>query len=233
MTVRALRRGAIAASRVTSVPFSGLAITELVENSTTSGLTTYTTGSITPTADALVAVWVMSTGGNTPFFPSSIVGNGITYSMVQSVRDSSTNYDLSLWTGSAASPSAGTVAINYSGGGKTGCCWHIHQWTASVTPSVRQTKTNLNTSGTGQQSASVTLDSAPQASSAVVGGFFKLGSGMTQGTDFTGIFFGSYTSPTVAALVEYDIGPVDGTADCTWTGDAVWLALAAEIGAPL
>lgn len=228
MSVRALRRGAIAASRVTAAPFTLNSVSLLTASSNTTALTTYTTASVTPTANRLVLVWAFGRGGEPA--PDSVTGNGITYSLVAASTDATSVWSASLWAGSSPTPSAEAVSITFPAG-RTGCLWRVEEWDGSSTPAVRQFKVGKDTGNS--QAASITLDASPQASSAVAAGFLKNVSGaFTAGSDFTAGANLSMSTPTSQALTEYDIGPVDAVADCSWATSGVWVGLAVEIGAP-
>jgi hypothetical protein len=213
---------------VTAAPFTLNGVTALAGASNTTNLTVYTTASVTPTANRLVLVWVFGRVAEPP--PDSVTGNGITYSQVASSTDATSAWSASLWAGSSATPSAGAVTITFPAG-RGGCLWRVEEWDGSSTPAVRQFKTGKDTGNV--QAASITLDASPQASSAVVAGFMKNVSGsFTPGSDFTAGLDVAMSTPTTQAFTEYDIGPVDAVADCSWATFGVWVGVAAEIGAP-
>lgn len=229
MTVKALRRGSIAASRVTAVPFTGLAVAMLDQAATTTGTDPVVSASVSPTANALVVVWVGATGAGGA--PVGCSGCGITFTRSGEFYDGA-NRAVALFAGSSASPTSGAISVDLAAT-PTGHAYRIEEWTASATPGVRQTKTGSSASST--TGASITLDNAPQASSATAGLILAGGSAIiTAGSDFTAGLNASYSTPTARAFTEYDIVPVDGTVDCSWSsgGDA-WSGTAAEIGAPL
>ena len=228
MTVRALRRGSIAASRVTSVPFTLNAPTLREELVSSSGGTSVTIGPITPAANALVLVWAAASGAAAA--PSSMTGWGITFTRVAFYFDAGFAYGLALFAGSAASPTTGTGSFNLVGG-SNGWGYRVEDWTGSSTPTVRQVKNSP--APASASTAAITLDTPPQASSAAVGLFLKQGNTtlFTAGSDFTAGLNAGYTTPTTTIFTEYDIGPADGAVDCTFSS-AFWAGIAAEIGAP-
>lgn len=213
-----------------AAPFTLNAPTLLEQVASSANLTTYSNASFTPTANALVLVWVASSGGSADV--SSVTGNGITYAEVTSIGSGVTNISVSLWAGSAASPSNGAISITFPAG-RTGCNWRVEEWTGSVTPTVRQFKTDQEESASANTVGDVTLDALPQATSAVAAMFAKNSTGdFTAGTDFTPGLNSGHTTPVSRALTEYDIVPVDALADCSWATAAPWHGLAIEIGAP-
>lgn len=89
---------------------------------------TITTASITPTAEALVCVLVSSGRSTGPQTPTSVVGNGITYTLAGSVDFDTVATPLwrfSVWTGSAVAPTAGTVVVTFPGNQSEGRRWAI------------------------------------------------------------------------------------------------------------
>lgn len=232
MTVRALRRGSIAASQVSSAPFSlnepTLVIAASGSNADATGYTT--TAGADPTANALVLIAVGFSGG-TNVGPTSITGNGITYSLVAESFNAVSTVGVALWAGSAASPSVGAVSINF-GETKTSCAWVVHEYTGSVTPAIVQSKIANSGSGT-PSSLSVTLDAVPDASSAAAGLFLHTNTGdFTAGTDFTIVGQNTRTAPNTVTMVEYDLVPVDAVVDCTFSSGR-WAGIAFEVGAPI
>lgn len=225
MTVRALRRGALAKGAAAPA-FSGLAVAALTQSQSNVDGSVYTTASVAPAANRLVCVWVAGTGGADAGV--TVSGNGITYTLA-----GSSTWDLTgrqyLYVGSSATPSAGAITITFDVG-RTGAGWRVEEWSGSVTPTVRQAKGGA---GAGATTASITLDATPQASSATVLWLHKSHTNTTNpGTDFTETMDTQTTSPASCWFHEYDIGPVDAVCDCSWTGAIGWRGLAAEIGGP-
>ena len=227
MSVRSLRRGSIAASRVTSTPFSQIEASLTDGESTTDDTTSYASASITPTANALVLVWVISSDAGTQQIPT-LSGNGITWSQVATQTAGGTRR-VTLFSGTSASPSTGAVTANFGATTQTGCSITIHQFVGSVTPTVRQSKVGTAT-GT---SASVTLDTPPVSTSAVVGGLARSTvETTTAGSGFSVRIDDGYATPNVARFVEYDLTAVDGTAACSWTTASTYGMVVVEVGGP-
>lgn len=101
----------------------------LTRGSGTAG-TTITTDSITPTAEALVCVLISAGRSTGPQTPTSVVGNGITYTLAGTVDFATVATPLwrfSVWTGSAAAPTAGTVVVTFPGNQSEGRRWAIFE----------------------------------------------------------------------------------------------------------
>ena len=201
--------------------------TLLTNGASTTSATSYNTASISPTANARILVWVVSTGAGAATFLS---GNGITYNLVATSDNSTAGYYLTLWSGTAASPSAGQITISHAGS-RTGCAWIVQQWTADVTPTVRQFKVGENEVG-GVTSASITLDTTPASTSATAGGFYKVPvESSVAGDGFTALGDTGYSAPTTWIFSEYDLPPsATNPAVSTWTTASIWGGIAIEVG---
>lgn len=109
----------------------GITISNLSTGSDTDGNSTSTTASVTPTSNYPLFVHVksrtsISTDPNIP----TITGNGITYTTVASLVIDTTGTSrerMTLFRGSAVSPSAGTIAIDFAGQNQTHVEWSIDQ----------------------------------------------------------------------------------------------------------
>lgn len=124
--------------------------TNLETSSNTSSLTTHVTGSISPTANRLVTMWVMPTVA-TAAVPI-ITGCGLTWVNVATV--SSGNRRLSLFRAMGASPTPGAVSIDWNGVSVASCVWSIVEWAG------------VDTSGTDGSGAIVQFDTSLDAGGA-------------------------------------------------------------------
>lgn len=76
--------------------------------------TSFATSSISPSANKLILVTVVTYGG-TPATPSGVSGNGITYALIRSATYGQfTDSVISVWRGMSASPSSGAVTVTWS-----------------------------------------------------------------------------------------------------------------------
>lgn len=222
MTVRALRRGSIAASRVTAA--AGLSVALLEQNATTTGTDPVVSGSVSPTANALVVVWVAAT--NAGGVPATCTGCGITFTREAQFYDG-INRTVAVFAGSSATPTAGAITVDMFAA-PTGHAYRIEEWTGPATPAVLQTKTG---NGSGATSAALTLDSAPAAGSATAGLFLVSAiEAITAGDGFTAGLHSSYDTPVARAFTEHTLAPADGVVDCSWVSSRTWSAVVAEIG---
>jgi hypothetical protein len=102
----------------------------------------YTTASVTPTANALQLLWVVQTA-TTVSGPTSITGNGLTWVEVNR-KAAGTSALIVLYRAMGSAPSPGTIAIAFGAGdATTGCHWSLVEYR------------NVDTSGTNGSGAIV------------------------------------------------------------------------------
>lgn len=155
--------------------------------------TSATSASITPTANNLVLVTVVSrTSSGDPNHPT-LTGNSLTY-----VEIASANYDntgtqkrVTLFRAMGSSPTSGTIAIDFAGQTQTDIKWSVDQASGTDTSgtngsgAIVQSATNADTSNLAT-ALTVTLAAFSSTNNATYGGFGKGGSGgHTVGSGFT------------------------------------------------
>jgi len=179
-----------------------VAITNLTSGESTSGASSYATGSITATANQLVLLSCSTRTGisadpNTP----TASGGGLTWVLVATDvydNDSSSRRRLTLFRAMGPSPSAGAITIDYAGQAQTEQEWSINQCSgvdtsgANGAGAVVQSATNhILDSGSAGTSLSVTLAAFASTANATFGAFANedsswtpvVGSGFTALTD--------------------------------------------------
>lgn len=90
---------------------------------------TYVTASISPTPNAQICIALLLVGGITA--PTSVIGNGITYSLVASITFDTVatpTAQLRFYKGSSESPSAGVITITI-GANQIGATWSVFEFT--------------------------------------------------------------------------------------------------------
>jgi hypothetical protein len=197
--------------------------------------TSFSTASVTPAANSLVLISFYLTSSSTTSAPTSVVGNGITYTQLETNTPASRT--MLLYAGMSASPTAGPITITLPAT-HTSLQWTVMQFTGADT-------TGTNGSGAivqSQQSKpatatsiNVALASAPTAGNAVYAalgisanaGTYTPGSGWTQaGT--TSII----ASPTVTYIAQYDVTtPLATAVTGSWTTTGTQALVACEIKA--
>lgn len=203
-----------------------------------SSATSFTTASVTPTADRLILISVhayISTGSVQPATPT-VTGNGITYDLVRSQATDNSGTDqgcMFLFRGMAAAPTAGTVTISFGAVTMTRCQWAIDQSDATAD------RSGTNGSGAIVQSTGVTLAAADVSASVNYGtamtagnaGFSAWGhqvqeaktprSGWTELADVITV--------TLASLETQYIDGTDTAGSATWTTSSRGGGIIAEI----
>ncbi len=116
----------------------------LTVSGSTTDATSYATASVSPSANALVLLWVASQHASSLNTVSSVTGNALTWVQVDTqASTSNTTRRLSLYRALGASPSAGAITIDFGANTQTACTWGVVQFT------------NVNTSGTNGSGAVV------------------------------------------------------------------------------
>lgn len=136
----------------------------LTSGSSTTDGTGFTTASVDPTDNAAIYIGILCSSSGTAAAPSSVIGNGITYTLEEEIHlTSGTSRHLSVWRGMAATPSAGTIAITF-GTSHTGCCWAVVEVPGANTSgsnasgATPQSTTSTTTAGTTSTGTLSTLE---------------------------------------------------------------------------
>lgn len=203
----------------------------LTTDGVSSNLNSWPTASITPGANRLIVVFILTDGGT----PSSVTGCGLTW--VQEVLDTAL-VPVALWRSMAASPTTGQLTIT-PGGNNVGS-WIVVEYDGVDTSGTNGSGAivqSAHTTGAGATSASVSLASGITAGNATAAAFIKGGvSAFTAGSGYT-ILGETGASGFAEHAHEWDASGTQNP-DITWTGSANWAGIAIEIraagaGAPL
>lgn len=201
-----------------------------------SGSTTYVTASISPSANALVLLWITNERlGSAPAAVSSVTGCGLTWVQIDTVANYGNNCRLSLFRALGASPTSGTVTITYPAS-MWSAIWSIAQFTGVETSgsngsgAIVQSAQNF-AAGAGS-SLTVTLGSTVGAGSMVAGGWsYNVNDmGMNAGVDWTTLGTVGIARP-IQILSAYNITG-DETATATTTSSGSRGGIAVEIVGP-
>src|SRR5262245_14506401 len=142
----------------------------------TNGIDTTPTGanltaSISPAANALILIAVLShdsTGSEFRLLPNSITGCGLTWTQITYVTTGGGVGRLSLWRGSGASPSSGTISINFNFPPDTRVVWEIIQIT-NVDTATSQGVVQFAITSSTSTTPSLTLAALGNADNATLG----------------------------------------------------------------
>jgi len=194
--------------------------------------TSYTTASISPSSNKLLLLAVYTRIGASVVVPTSVTGNGLTWVLVAEVGTGTHN--LSVWRAMGASPSAGTVVIDYSGVTQTGCAWEICEFTGMDTSGTNGSGAivqSVATAFASATSAEVTLAAFGSADNATFGCFGKADNeAITQGTGFTSLSNPFGGTPVATMLTEFR-NDNDTSVDASWVSSAASRGIGVEIKA--
>lgn len=162
-----------------SVGWAAITATDLATGGSAFGNSSYTTASITPSANRLVLAW--GTNYRTFSTPSTPTpsGNGLTWVEVATVTWDSTfspTKRTTLFRAMGASPSSGPVTIGFGFTNQSGCVWSIQEFDSVDTSGfngsgavVQSATGSSNFAGTG--GLSITLAALASSGNATAGGF--------------------------------------------------------------
>lgn len=185
-----------------------IAATNLTTNGDNVDRTSYSTASITPTANRLILAWVYSIAATTPNTPTAS-GNGLTWDEVANVLDSDGVRRLTLFRSLGASPSAGAVTFNLGGQTQTGCVWSVVEFsgidTSGSNGSGAIVQFDTEASAGSVSSLTSTLAAFSSVNNATAGGFgYPLNSGNgTNGSGFTEVGERFQSTPNQAIYSEF------------------------------
>jgi len=192
--------------------------------------TSYTTASVSPTANRLLLLAVYTRIGASAVAPTSVTGNGLTWVKVNDVG--STTANLSVWRALGATPSAGTIVIDFNGVTQTGCAWELSQFTnmnVTGTNGSASIVQSVATSFGAATSASVALAAFGNANNATYGAFGKAtNEAITNGSGFTTIANPFGATPVASMLTEFRSDNDTGV-DASWVTSVASLGIGIEI----
>lgn len=209
-----------------------IAVTTFTGSGNNGDSTTYTTSSITPTANALLIAAVVNSHA-TAVGTVTLAGNGLTWVAIQNIPlNNGVLGRLTVFRAMGASPSAGAVTITISNTA-TSCAWNVCEFTGvdtSGADGAGAVAASFTAFGTGTAISGSTT--APVAGNAMYGALGSLaGTALTVGAQYTEIGVGSATTPTVRLLTEWDLTGNNGTVDGT-TPSAAWGLVGVELQPP-
>lgn len=201
--------------------------TSLTSDSSTTDAASYDTASITPSANALVLVAVISSKANPPSAAPTLSGNGLTFVEITTVTWSSIatpTRRVTLFRAMGASPSAGAITIDFGGTTQTNCLWSVVQYTTADTTgtngsgAIVQSATNAANSANG---LTVTLAAFGDTVNNWAYGCFSKNDIETidPGAGFTEFHEAAVLSPANQLQAEWKLGE-DTSVDVTHTGTA-------------
>jgi hypothetical protein len=207
-----------------------------------SGATSYNATNNTPSANRLQLLWVFNSRTTTPASVPTASGCGITWDQVGTFLESGQQRRITLFRGTNASPTAGTITISFGGVSQTGChvdlveLWASGLNLASNGAAVIVPNTGSITSNTGTEQAgtstgvTVTLATLSNPANSVSSFVRNNTTGsITAGTNYLGLGLNTGTAAHLSGLGR----PGSTTPNFTWGFQSVTTrAAAVEIQSP-
>ena len=216
-----------------SVAFAALSPTNLTAGGSNTAATSYTTASITPSANALVLASVYS--ASDPLVPNTptLTGNGLTWVEVFSHLGGTAR--MTLFRAMGAAPSAGAITIDFAGQSQAnGSTWIVTEFSGADTSGTNGSAAVIQGAGAGcvfGSSLTVTLGAFSSAANATYGAIIITGiKDIVPGSGFTQIRELQDTQPPGTISVQDEWKSTNDTSvDWTWSGSHCNYAVAAEL----
>jgi hypothetical protein len=213
---------------ITSIEVSGL----------TTALSSYPTGSFTPTAGAILLLAVgHSPASGTPNTPTP-TKTGVTFTAerAHSYDTAGTAYKLSLFRGLVGVAAAGTIVIDFGGQSQTGAMWAIAEVTDVDTGGADGAnaiaETAVSTVDAALATSGATAALAGVAASNVVYGVMHVQANETVTKEAAWTALGvsaGIASPDQAIMQAWKNAADDTTFGATWTSSVRWGGIIAEL----
>lgn len=200
-----------------------------LDSSSETDATSYSTASVTPSANKLQLLAVATRHGSaTPNTPTAS-GNSLTWVAIDNSHfdTSGSQRKITLFRAMGSSPTSGAITIDFAGQTQTGAVWALIEVTGMDTSgtngsgAIVQSKTNQDTTGTAT-GLTITFDSAISSTDNAVFGTFGIGDGnisMNPGTGFTELTDRNVgAEANVRLSTQYDAAGADTTCDNTLSG---------------
>ena len=218
----------------------------LTNGTNPTGATSFSTASITPTANACVLLSLASRVANIaggPADPSSITGNGLTWVKVVSRSNAAVDAtDLAssriwIYRAMGAAPTAGAITFTWAAS-QTHAAWDVTEYTSADTSGtncsgalVQSAANNSIIQGGTASPATVTMGSAPGSASNTTHAFsrYAFNTAMTPGTNFTQLSQNGNATDGARYLAENGLNLQ--TATVNNAGTSAWTIIAVEVKA--
>jgi hypothetical protein len=192
----------------------------LTNNVSETDANSYTTASVSPTANNLILLTVVNRSGDSVNTVPTATGNGLTWVQVNSVAydaGGSSRRTLTVLRAMGASPSSGAITIAFAGVTQTDCLWSVDQFSGIDTSgtngsgAIVQSNTVIDPNG---GTVTVTLAAFGSADNATFGAFGDSSTTLwTQGSGFTAL--GSKASTNNTTIFTEWKAPNDTSVDAS------------------
>lgn len=199
----------------------------------TSNTSSYANTAWMPPASGLLICFVQNSKSSAPNAVNSLTGNGITWSNIASIVNSSDIMRLTLFAANASGSSNGATTADFAGVNQSGCAlsfFHCDDADLSggVVASIIQAVTNAGAAS--QTSGSITLSAAANSNNRPIAGFVHgAATESTPRTNWTEMDDGTYATPDRGMETQVRSDAFETTASVTWTTSSAWCGIAAEI----
>lgn len=211
---------------------AAIAVNLLTSGQDTTDATSYATSSVTPTANALVLIYIYQRQATSPAAPTSVTGNGLTWVKVTDVTSAAlASRRISVWRAMGASPSAGAITINLAAT-QTQCTWAVLEFTGVDTTGTNGSGAIVQSGVTPDPSTGtsglITLSAFGSTNNYAYGAFHHFANeASTQGSGFTEAYDIANSENAGGNEVEYKAN--DNTVDASWTTSIDFLGIAIEV----
>lgn len=209
-----------------------VAATSLTSGTDAVDNTSFSTASVSPTANRLVLIAItnssISPGGNVD--PTGVSGAGLTFTKVASIAESGQYGNVTLWRALSASPSSGAITITFASTTEN-CSWSVIEFSGIDTggtngsAAIVQAVTAENTSSATPSATLAAFGSANNATYGAFGcdNFTGGGRTCTAGTGFTEYHdvYIDESSFGGGTFTEFRADN-DTSVDCTWSASNAW-----------
>ena len=195
--------------------------------------TSYSTASITPSADQLILAAVTSSAASGIAAPT-VTGNGLTWVQVASIALTDGFRMVTVFRSMGAAPSAGAVTFDFGATTQVRCLWAISEFASVDTTgtngsgAVVQSATNTAASGNPATATLAAFGSTDNATYGAWAGSFNQTAAQTAGTGFTKIHDVDPTTENQSLGTEWR-NDNDTTVNATWTDSAASGTIGVEI----
>jgi hypothetical protein len=210
-----------------------IAAAALTGSNQTVNNTSFSTASITPTANRLVLALIYNRVSAGTASAPTLSGNGLTWVEVDSVQTAAARR-LTLFRAMGGSPSAGAVTIDCGGVTHIHCIWSIVEFSGVDTSGTNGSGAIVQSdaiNGAAATSLTVTLAAFSDVLNATYGGFMYLANeaGTTgNGGAYTQIHQVNQAENTTSVISEYLLAN-DTSVDASWTSSVASYGVAVEI----
>jgi len=204
--------------------------TTLTSNSNGSGATSRTTGSFTPTANAVLFAAFHANGSGTPTAPTFSDSAGLTWTGLFDIGFNSTDRVTVKWAEVGGSPASMTVTADYSGFSTNQGSWGVVELTGHTPGAPVVSGSTATGSGTSTTPATSAVPALASAANVQLLWIASRSNASTREASSSWLELFDRVGGTNCHLSCYWVGtPGDTSPSAVLAGSALWRAMAAEV----